>query len=145
MSEHRIYPGNGKLFIRRDGKPVFLGSSKAYSLTLQRKKPSKLVWTQVWRRLNKKGISETTSKKRTRKTVKVQRAIVGASLEDIKKKASQKSDFRTAQRAAALKEAKAKAKAAKATAKKTKKGPAASTHVKAPKFTKRANKGVTQR
>jgi len=94
--------------IRRDGRPVFLGSSKAYSLTLQRKKAAKLVWTQAWRRLHKKGITETTTKKRTRRANKVQRAVVGASLEDITKKASQKSDFRTAQREAALKEVKAR-------------------------------------
>lgn len=100
--------------IRRDGKPLFLGSSKAYSLTMQRKKAAKLVWTQAWRRLHKKGITETTTKKRTRRTNKVQRAVVGASLEDIKKKASQKSDFRTAQREAALKEVKARKTANKA-------------------------------
>ena len=58
MSEYRIWPGTGKLMIRRDGKPIFLGSSKAQSLTLQRKKPAKLVWTQAWRRLHKKGLSE---------------------------------------------------------------------------------------
>lgn len=94
--------------IRRDGKPIFLGSSKAYSLTMQRKKAAKLVWTQAWRRLHKKGITETTQKKRHRRANKVQRAVVGASLEDITKKASQKSDFRTAQREAALKEVKAR-------------------------------------
>lgn len=104
LSEYRIYPGNGKLFIRRDGKPVFLGSSKAYSLTLQRKKPAKLVWTQAWRRLHKKGLAETTQKKRTRRVAKVARAVVGASLEDIKKKATRTS----AQREAALKEVKAR-------------------------------------
>merc|ERR1712151_118972 len=130
LSEYRIYPGNGKLMIRRDGKPIWLGTSKAYSLTIQRKKAAKLVWTQAWRRLHKKGQSETTTKKRARRTNKVQRAVVGASLEEIRKKASQKSDFRTAQRDAALKEAKAKAKAAKVKAKKSSKGPAASTHVK---------------
>ena len=53
------------LMIRRDGKPIFLGSSKSYSLTLQRKKAAKLKWTQAWRRLHKKGITETTTKKRT--------------------------------------------------------------------------------
>lgn len=94
--------------IRRDGKPVFLGSSKAFSLTMQRKKAAKLVWTQAWRRLHKKGLSETTTKKRARRTNKVQRAVVGASLEEIKKKAGQKSDFRAAQRAAAMKEVKAR-------------------------------------
>jgi len=108
LSEYRIYPGNGKLMIRRDGKPIWLGSSKAHSLTMQRKKPAKLVWTQAWRRLHKKGLSETTTKKRTRRTNKIQRAVVGASLDDIKKKASEKSGVRTAAREAALKELKQK-------------------------------------
>ena len=108
LSEYRIYPGNGKLMIRRDGKPVFMGSSKAHSLTMQRKKAAKLVWTQAWRRLHKKGLSEAATKKRTRRTNKVQRAVVGASLDDIRKKAGQKSDFRAAQREAALKEVKAR-------------------------------------
>ena len=84
LSEYRIYPGNGRLYIRRDGKPIFMGSSKAYSLTIQRKKPAKLVWTQAWRRLHKKGMSETTTKKRTRRLNKVQRSVVGISLDDIK-------------------------------------------------------------
>merc|ERR1711953_78252 len=101
LSEYRIYPGNGKL--------LFLGSSKAYSLTLQRKKPAKLVWTQAWRRLHKKGLAETTQKKRTRRVAKVARAVVGASLEDIKKKATRTS----AQREAALKEVKARKSVAK--------------------------------
>mmetsp|Transcript_19672 Transcript_19672/g.28718 ORF Transcript_19672/g.28718 Transcript_19672/m.28718 type:complete len:149 (-) Transcript_19672:149-595(-) len=108
LSEYRIYPGNGSLFIRRDGKPVFLGSSKAYSLTLQRKKPAKLVWTQAWRRLHKKGISETTTKKRSRRVNKVARAVVGLSLDDIRKKQSIKPEVRTAQRDAALKEVKSR-------------------------------------
>jgi large subunit ribosomal protein L24e len=94
--------------IRRDSKPIWLGSSKAHSLTLQRKKAAKLVWTQAWRRLHKKGITELSTKKRVRRANKVQRAVVGASLEDIKKKATQKSEFRTAQREAALKELKAR-------------------------------------
>ncbi len=110
MSEYRIWPGTGKLFIRRDGKPIFLGSSKAHSLTLQRKKPAKLVWTQAWRRLHKKGITETNLKKRRTRSTKVQRAVVGLSLDDIKKKASQKPDFRSAQRDAALKEVKQRKK-----------------------------------
>mmetsp|Transcript_32493 Transcript_32493/g.95113 ORF Transcript_32493/g.95113 Transcript_32493/m.95113 type:complete len:156 (-) Transcript_32493:43-510(-) len=114
LSEYRIYPGNGKLMIRRDGKPIWLGTSKAYSLTIQRKKAAKLVWTQAWRRLHKKGISETAAKKRTRRANKVQRAVVGISLEDIKKKASEKSSVRTAARDAALKELKERKAANKA-------------------------------
>merc|ERR1712176_1029887 len=108
LSEYRIYPGNGKLMIRRDGKPIWMGSSKAYSLTMQRKKAAKLVWTQAWRRLHKKGITETTTKKKRTRTGKVQRAVVGASLDEIKKKASQKAEVRSAQRDSALKELKAR-------------------------------------
>mmetsp|Transcript_9338 Transcript_9338/g.14980 ORF Transcript_9338/g.14980 Transcript_9338/m.14980 type:complete len:157 (-) Transcript_9338:324-794(-) len=114
LSEYRIYPGHGKLMIRRDGKPIWLGSSKAYSLTVQRKKAAKLVWTQAWRRLHKKGLSETAAKKRTRRANKVQRAVVGASLEDIKKKAAEKSSVRSAAREAALKEMKERKAANKA-------------------------------
>jgi len=101
--------------IRRDGKPIWLGTSKAHSLTIQRKKAAKLVWTQAWRRLHKKGLSETTTKKRTRRANKVQRAVVGASLEDIKKKASEKSSVRTAARESALKELKARKNTTKKT------------------------------
>jgi len=80
---------------------------------MQRKKPAKLAWTQAWRRMHKKTAGlETNSRKRRAKSAKIQRAIVGASLEEIKKKASQKAEFRSAQREAAIKEAKAAKKAA---------------------------------
>lgn len=41
------------------------------------------MWTQAWRRLNKKGKDDGIARKRVRKVAKVQRAIVGASLEDV--------------------------------------------------------------
>jgi large subunit ribosomal protein L24e len=103
--------------IRRDGKPLWLGTSKAESLTLQRKKAAKLVWTQAWRRLHKKGLQETAAKKRSRRAGKIQRAVVGASLEEIRKKAAQKSEIRTAQKEAALKELKERKAAAAAKSK----------------------------
>jgi len=90
-----------------------MGSSKAQSLTFQRKKPAKLVWTQAWRRLHKKGLSETNLKKRRTRTNKTQRAVVGLSLDDIKKKAAQKPEFRSAQRDAALKDVKTRKKVTK--------------------------------
>jgi large subunit ribosomal protein L24e len=133
FSEYRIYPGNGMLFIRRDGKPVTLGSSKARGLLRQRKKPAKIVWTQAWRRQNKKGLSENSFKKRIRRTAKVQRAVMGASLDDIKKKAGQKTEFRSAQREAALKEIKERNKAAKVEKAKTAKSSHAKTQQKAVK------------
>ena len=89
-------------------QPVNLSTSKCKSLVHQRKKPSKLMWTQAWRRLNKKGKEEGVVKKkyvslcfpkfsifsffkcasssnyhRSRKAVRVQRAIVGASIDEV--------------------------------------------------------------
>mmetsp|Transcript_4027 Transcript_4027/g.4118 ORF Transcript_4027/g.4118 Transcript_4027/m.4118 type:complete len:156 (+) Transcript_4027:83-550(+) len=86
FSEYRIYPGHGLRFVRRDGQPVIVSTSKCKSMVLQRKKPAKLMWTQAWRRLNKKGKEDGIVKKKAKKAVKVQRAIVGASLEELKKK-----------------------------------------------------------
>ena len=106
--------------IRRDGRPIWLGSSKAFSLTIQRKKAAKLVWTQAWRRLHKKGLAETTAKKRNRRAGKVQRAVVGATLDDIRKKAAQKTEIRSASQAAALKELKDRKAANKAKSKTSK-------------------------
>ena len=115
--------------IRRDGKPLWMGSSKAFSLTVQRKKAAKLVWTQAWRRLHKKGLTETATKKRARRTGKVQRAVVGATLEDIKKKAAQKSKLRSESKEAAVKELKDRKEKAKKTSggKGKNQGPAAFT------------------
>lgn len=135
--------------IRRDGKPIWLGTSKAHSLTIQRKKAAKLVWTQAWRRLHKKGITETSTKKRHRRTGKIQRAVVGASLEDIKKKAAEKSEIRTAAKEAALKELKARKatnKAKSGTASKTKTPAKPQSFQKIPKHMGGSNRrGGTQR
>eukprot|EP00529_Nitzschia_sp_RCC80_P037453 CAMPEP_0113501330 /NCGR_PEP_ID=MMETSP0014_2-20120614/32890_1 /TAXON_ID=2857 /ORGANISM="Nitzschia sp." /LENGTH=156 /DNA_ID=CAMNT_0000395897 /DNA_START=224 /DNA_END=697 /DNA_ORIENTATION=- /assembly_acc=CAM_ASM_000159 len=147
LSEYRIYPGNGKLMIRRDGKPLWLGSSKAYSLTIQRKKAAKLVWTQAWRRLHKKGLSETSTKKRARRTNKVQRAVVGASLDDIKKRAAEKSSVRSAARDAALKEMKERKAANKAKSGGKGSAPKGASFQKVPKHMGggRGKRGGTQR
>merc|ERR1711972_1024730 len=95
-----------------------MGSSKVDSLFHQRIKPVKLRWTLAWRRMNKKGKVDETSKKRTRKVAKFQKAIVGMSLDDIKKKKAQKPELRQQAKELAAKESKArqaqKAKAAPA-------------------------------
>jgi large subunit ribosomal protein L24e len=54
------------------------GTSKSESLFLQRKNPRKIAWTVLYRRMHKKGITEEVAKKRSRRTVKHQRGIVGA-------------------------------------------------------------------
>merc|ERR1711957_125616 len=107
-TEYRIYPGKGQKFIAKDGKVHFFISAKADSLFHQRIKPVKLRWTQAWRRMNKKGKADEQAKKRTRKAQKFQKAIVGMSLEDIKKKKAQKPELRQQARDAAAKEAKAR-------------------------------------
>ena len=70
------------------------------------------MFTQVWlilinitvyRRKHKKGQEEEQAKKRTRRTQKFQRAIVGASLSDILAKRNMKPEIRKAQRDQAIK------------------------------------------
>ncbi|GLD95279.1 hypothetical protein PINS_up003923 [Pythium insidiosum] len=113
FSEGRIYPGHGSRYVRRDGTVYTFINSKSKSLFLQRKKPTKIVWTLGWRRMNKKIKVEEVARRRTRKTAKVQRAILGVSADDIRKKRNQKPQVRAAAREAALKEAKDRSKAKK--------------------------------
>jgi large subunit ribosomal protein L24e len=78
--------------------------------------PRKIRWTAIYRRLNKKGMTEEVQKKRSRRTVKHERAVVGASWDAIRAKRNQKPDARAAARQAAIaksKEAKKSAAAAK--------------------------------
>merc|ERR1712193_535255 len=106
MGEYRIYPGRGQKFVAKDAKVSFFISAKADSLFHQKIKPVKLRWTQAWRRMNKKGKADEQAKKRTRKAQKFQKAIVGMSLDDIRRKKAQKPELRQAAKEAALKEAK---------------------------------------
>jgi large subunit ribosomal protein L24e len=79
----------------------FLDSRCARQFRLKRN-PRKICWTQVYRRLHKKGTLEEVQKKRARKALKVQRPIEGADLASIKAKRNQKPDVRQAAREAAL-------------------------------------------
>ena len=78
---------------------------------MQRKNPRKIAWTVVYRRLHKKGVTEEVAKKRSRKTVKHQRGIVGASLEQINARRNQKPEVRAAARQAAVAKSKEDKKA----------------------------------
>ncbi|KAJ3281922.1 hypothetical protein BCR33DRAFT_762043 [Rhizoclosmatium globosum] len=117
FSGFKIYPGHGKTYIKADSRSYRLINGKCESLFLQRIKPSKLDWTIVFRRLHKKGQAEEASKKRSRRTVKAQRAVVGATLDAIKAKKAQKPELRASLRAAAA----AKSKEAKKVAQEKKK------------------------
>mmetsp|Transcript_87806 Transcript_87806/g.261852 ORF Transcript_87806/g.261852 Transcript_87806/m.261852 type:complete len:163 (+) Transcript_87806:79-567(+) len=119
-TEYRVYPGGGQKYIAKDGKVSFFISKKAESLFHQRIKPVKLRWTQAWRRMNKKGTANEQVKKRTRKVQKFQKAIVGMSLEDLKKKKAQKPEFRQQAKEQAAKEAKARQQQKKETTKSSK-------------------------
>ena len=97
-----IYSGKGKLYVRSDSKTFRFNGSKSESLFHQRKNPRKIAWTIFFRRMHKKGITEEVAKKRSRKTVKHQRGIVGASLEQINARKNQKPEVRAAARSQAL-------------------------------------------
>ncbi|KAK5635780.1 hypothetical protein RRF57_011492 [Xylaria bambusicola] len=112
FSGQRIYPGKGKLYVRGDSKIFRFQNGKSESLFLQRKNPRRISWTVLFRRQHRKGITEETAKKRTRRTIKSQRAIVGASLDVIKEKRSMRPEVRSAARAQAIKEIKEKKAAA---------------------------------
>jgi len=91
------------------------------------------MWTQSWRRLNKKGKDEGIAKKKARKVVKAQRAIVGASIQQIR--ATQKEvKPKSAATEAALKEVKDR----KAAAKKATSAPRGGNTVNIPKVQQRA-------
>ena len=107
-TEYKVYPGRGRRFIAKDGKTHFFSTGKVSSLFHQKIKPVKLRWTQAWRRMNKKGNSDQSSKRKIRRAQKLQKAIVGMSLEDLKKKKAQKPALRQEAKDAAAKEAKSR-------------------------------------
>lgn len=81
---------------------------------LMKRNPRKVTWTVLYRRKHRKGIEEEATKKRTRRTQKFQRAIVGASLAEIIAKRNMKPEVRRAQREQAIKAAKEQKRATKA-------------------------------
>ncbi|XP_071524307.1 large ribosomal subunit protein eL24 isoform X2 [Panulirus ornatus] len=114
FSGYKIQPGHGKTMVRTDGKIYVFLSSKCEAAHTMRRNPREVRWTMLYRRKHKKGMEEEATKKRTRRTQKYQRAIVGASLTDIMAKRNMKPEVRKAQREQAIRAAKEKAKAAKA-------------------------------
>ena len=86
FTENLIYPVRGRRFISKDGKTHYFFSTKARSLFHQKIRPVKLTWTLAWRRFNKKIRVEDVHKRRTRKTTRIQKAVVGMSLDVIKRK-----------------------------------------------------------
>mmetsp|Transcript_27383 Transcript_27383/g.41648 ORF Transcript_27383/g.41648 Transcript_27383/m.41648 type:complete len:158 (-) Transcript_27383:44-517(-) len=106
FSEVKIYPGRGSKFASKDGKIHFFISSKTRSLYHQKIKPVKLTWTQASRRFNKKVKVDDIQKKRTKRTTRVQKSVVGMSLDEIKKKRAEDDKARDQAHDASLKEVK---------------------------------------
>ena len=106
FSELKIYPGRGSRFAGKDGRIYFFISSKTRSLYHQKIKPVKLYWTQASRRFLKKTKVDDIQKKRTRRTTRVQKAVVGMSLDDIKRKRAEDTATRDKQLDATKKELK---------------------------------------
>ena len=105
-TESKIYPGRGRRHIAKDGKTYFFISTKARSLFHQKIKPVKLTWTLAWRRFNKKIRIDDLTRKRARRTTRVQKAVVGMSLDDIKRRKAETRDERDKKHDVAVKEIK---------------------------------------
>uniref|UniRef100_A0A8C4RAR6 Large ribosomal subunit protein eL24 n=1 Tax=Eptatretus burgeri TaxID=7764 RepID=A0A8C4RAR6_EPTBU len=117
FSGYKVYPGHGKRYARTDCKVFNFLNSKAQSLFLSRRNPRQISWTVLYRRKHRKGQQDEVSKRRVRKSAKVQKTIVGMALTDILAKRNQKPEVRKAQREQAIRAAK-EVKKAKAASKK---------------------------
>merc|ERR1712115_672306 len=73
---------------------------------LLKRNPRNTSWTVLYRRKHKKGTEEDVTKRRNKRTQKFQRAVVGATLQDIMAKRNQKPEVRKAQREQAVRAAK---------------------------------------
>ena len=89
----------------------FLNDKNA-SLYHQGKKSMRLTWTTAWRRLNKKVRVDAISKRRVKRRVRMQKAVIGLSLDDLRKKRAQKPAIRKLQAAAVAQEVKERKKVA---------------------------------
>lgn len=85
-------------------------NGKSESHFLKKKKAPKFHWTVAYRRLHKKGASETVAKKKTRRVIKSVRGIVGLPSEELRAKRTEPTQVREAARAEASDAAKAKKK-----------------------------------
>ncbi|KAA0187805.1 Ribosomal protein L24 [Fasciolopsis buskii] len=107
-SGFKVYPGHGKRAVRGDGRGFYFINSKCERSHYLKRNPRKISWTVLYRRKNKKGLSEETAKKRTKRSAKHTRAIAGASLAEIMAKRNQKPEVRKAMRDQAIRASKEK-------------------------------------
>merc|ERR1712203_1344078 len=94
FAQYKIVPGRGTRFISKDGRTHYFISTKARSLYHQKIKPVKLTWNMAWRAHNKKIKVDDIKKKRSRKTTRIQKAVVGMSIEEIRRKKAESREDR---------------------------------------------------
>merc|ERR1711874_219945 len=136
-SGYKIYPSRGRTLVKQDGKVFKFLDGRSHRAHLLKRNPRKVTWTVLYRRKHNKGIEADVSKKRTKRTQKFQRAVVGATLQDIMAKRNQKPEVRKAQREQAIRAAKDAKKTTKPAAAPKKAAPA-----KAQKAQQKAQKNV---
>merc|ERR1712215_476870 len=110
-SGYKIYPGHGRTLVKADGKSNKFLAGRTHKAHLLKRNPREVTWTVLYRRKHKKGLQEDVQKKRNKRTQKFQRAVVGATLQDIMAKRNQKPEVRKAQREQAVRAAKEQKKA----------------------------------
>ena len=94
FTEFRIVPGRGRRFIAKDGRVHHIYGSKARCLFHRKIKARQLTWTLAWRAFNKKIKIDESTKRRTKKTARVQKAVVGMSLDEIKRRKAESREDR---------------------------------------------------
>eukprot|EP00760_Papus_ankaliazontas_P017600 PhM_4_TR17339/c0_g1_i1/m.65770/K02896/RP-L24e, RPL24; large subunit ribosomal protein L24e len=125
FSGQPIHPGHGRRFVATNfvsTKPILpFACRRSVQLYRRKKNPRYVAWTRMYRRINKKGMTEETARKRARKARRVvQRGFVGADVETLrtmKQAVAKPSDRSAAAKAARAELADRKAKKKSTTAK----------------------------
>ena len=107
-SEYKIYPGKGRRHIAKDGRLYYFITNKVRSMFHQKIKAVKLTWSMAWRRFNKKIRVDETARKSRRRVQRVQKAVIGMSLDEIKRKRAETREERDKKNGEALAEVKAR-------------------------------------
>ena len=86
FSEYKIAPGKGLKYCEVNGKTHTFISKKCRMLFLHAKKPMSIRWTLKWRTAHKKGkVEDTKNRNNRQKKERTIKAVVGFSLDEIKK------------------------------------------------------------
>ena len=86
FSDYKIAPGKGLRYCEINGKQHNFITKKCRKLYLHHKKPLSIRWTLKWRHAHKKGkVEDTKNRNNKNKKERTIKAVVGFSMEEIKK------------------------------------------------------------